>query len=77
MLIWLGLVLAIVVYGINMFGDAVRDILNPRLKGGIGRYGVRAKKGARREMGVKEIFCSCISGNARREKRRYRPWKAK
>jgi len=22
-----------------MFGDAVRDILDPRLKGGIGRYG--------------------------------------
>jgi peptide/nickel transport system permease protein len=38
MVIWPGLALAVVVYGINMFGDAVRDILDPRLRGGIGRY---------------------------------------
>ena len=42
---WPGLALAIVVYGINMFGDAVRDILDPRLRGGVGHYGVRVKKG--------------------------------
>ncbi|MBA7602058.1 Glutathione transport system permease protein GsiD [subsurface metagenome] len=45
MVIWPGLALASVVYGINMFGDAVRDLLDPRLRGGVGRYGVRAKKG--------------------------------
>jgi peptide/nickel transport system permease protein len=44
MVIWPGLALATVVYGINMFGDAVRDILDPRLRGGVGRYGVRPKK---------------------------------
>ncbi len=44
MVIWPGLALATVVYGINMFGDAVRDLLDPRLRGGVGRYGVRAKK---------------------------------
>ena len=49
MLIWPGLALSIVVYGINMFGDAVRDLLDPRLRGGIGRYGVRAKKEAKEE----------------------------
>ena len=32
-------VLAIVVFGINMFGDALRDLLNPRLTGGAGRLG--------------------------------------
>ena len=37
--IWPGLCLTIVVYGINMFGDAVRDLLDPRLRGGGGRYG--------------------------------------
>ena len=37
--IWPGLCLTIVVYGINMFGDAVRDLLDPRLRGGSGRYG--------------------------------------
>ena len=30
---WPGLCLAIVVYGINMFGDALRDLLDPRLRG--------------------------------------------
>ncbi len=44
MLIWPGVALSIVVYGINMFGDAVRDLLDPRLRGGIGRYGRKAKK---------------------------------
>lgn len=43
MALWPGLALSIAVYGINMLGDAVRDILDPRLRGGLGRYG-RAKK---------------------------------
>lgn len=43
--LWPGLVLAIVVYGINMLGDAFRDLLDPRLRGGLGRYaGVKIKK---------------------------------
>ena len=43
--VWPGLALSIVIYGINMFGDAVRDILDPRLRGGLGRYeGVMKKK---------------------------------
>jgi len=54
MVIWPGLFLSIVVYGINMFGDAVRDILDPRLRGGAGRYGVKAKK----EAGVKKAVLS-------------------
>ncbi|MFC1919106.1 ABC transporter permease [Chloroflexota bacterium] len=37
--IWPGLAISTVIYGINMFGDAVRDILDPRLRGGLGRYG--------------------------------------
>jgi len=48
--IWSGLALAITVYGINMFGDAMRDLLDPRLRGGAGRYGVRRlKKEAKEE----------------------------
>lgn len=40
-----GLALTTVVFGINMFGDAVRDILDPRLKGGgVGRYGLTIRK---------------------------------
>ncbi len=38
LVVWPGLALSIVVYGINMFGDAVRDLLDPKLKGGVGRY---------------------------------------
>jgi len=44
MAIWPGLALALVVYGINIFGDAVRDLIDPRLRGGVGRYGVKVKK---------------------------------
>ncbi len=44
MVIWPGLALAFTVYGVNMFGDAVRDLLDPRLRGGVGRYEVRVKK---------------------------------
>ncbi len=42
--VWPGLALSIVVYGINMFGDAIRDLLDPRLRGGLGRYSGATKK---------------------------------
>ena len=32
--LWPGLFLTITVYSLNMFGDAVRDLLDPRLRGG-------------------------------------------
>ena len=38
-----GACLTLVVYGINMFGDALRDLLDPRLRGGIGRYSLKEK----------------------------------
>ena len=38
--IWPGVCLTVVVYSLNMFGDAVRDLLDPRLKGGSGQFGV-------------------------------------
>ncbi len=44
MVIFPGLALASVVYSINVFGDAVRDLLDPRLRGGIGSYEVRVKE---------------------------------
>jgi len=44
MAIWPGLCLAIVVWGMNMFGDGVRDVLDPRLRGGLGSYSLNAKK---------------------------------
>ena len=37
--IWPGLCLAALVFGCNMLGDAMRDLLDPRLRGGVGRYG--------------------------------------
>ena len=48
MAFWPGLALAIMVYGVNMFGDAVRDILDPRLRGGVGRFGVKMEKRTKR-----------------------------
>jgi ABC-type dipeptide/oligopeptide/nickel transport system permease subunit len=37
---WPGLALATVIYGINMLGDAMRDLLDPRLRGKVGRLGL-------------------------------------
>ncbi len=45
---WPGLCLTITIYSLNMFGDAVRDLLDPRLRGGEGSYGtavVKRKRG--------------------------------
>jgi peptide/nickel transport system permease protein len=46
MALWPGVALALAVYGVNMFGDALRDLWDPRLRGGLGRYGraVKLKK---------------------------------
>ena len=44
MALWPGLALSITVYAVNMFGDAIRDLLDPRLRGGIGRYGGKIKR---------------------------------
>ena len=45
MVVFPGAALTMVVFGINMFGDAVRDLLDPRLKGGgVGRYGLTIRK---------------------------------
>jgi len=46
--VWPGLALTIAVFGINMFGDAMRDLLDPRLRGAGGRLGgmkVEIKRG--------------------------------
>ena len=45
--LWPGLCLTLVVYSLNMFGDAMRDLLDPRLRGGEGRYGTAKVKGKR------------------------------
>ena len=39
MMMWPGLALSSVVFGFNMLADALRDLLDPRLRGGLGRYG--------------------------------------
>ena len=46
--LWPGFCLTLVVYSLNMFGDAMRDLLDPRLRGGEGSYGtamVKRKRG--------------------------------
>jgi len=44
MALWPGVALALAVYGINMLGDALRDLLDPRLRGGLGRFGTAKSK---------------------------------
>ena len=42
--LWPGLCLTVTVYSLNLFGDAVRDLLDPRLRGGQGSYGTTKRK---------------------------------
>jgi peptide/nickel transport system permease protein len=44
MVLWPGVALSLAVYGMNMLGDGLRDVLDPRLRGGLGRYGRTVKK---------------------------------
>ena len=51
--LWPGLCLTVTVYSLNMFGDAARDLLDPRLKGGAGQsgaYGTTSVKKASKEL---------------------------
>ena len=48
--LWPGLCLTLTVYSLNMFGDAVRDLLDPRLRGG-GRLGTHRGRRARPKPG--------------------------
>lgn len=41
--IWPGLVISIVLFSMAVFGDAVRDLLDPRLEGGSSTYSLRTK----------------------------------
>ena len=43
---WPGIFLTVLVYSLNMFGDAMRDLLDPRLRGGGGRLGREPAKKA-------------------------------
>jgi len=42
--IWPGVALTLCIWGINVFGDAVRDLLDPRLRGGVGGVGAYGQK---------------------------------
>lgn len=48
-----GLCIAIMVFGATMFGDAVRDLLDPRLKGGVGTYNSRKLMKIAEKMSIK------------------------
>ena len=45
---WPGVCLTVTVYCLNMFGDAVRDLLDPRLRGSAGRLGAHGSEPGRR-----------------------------
>ena len=46
--IWPGVALTVAVYGMNVFGDAVRDLIDPRLRGGA-RLSRRARRRLEKE----------------------------
>lgn len=52
--LWPGVALTLAVYGINMFGDAVRDLLDPRLRGGVGGMGGYGMEQAKKALRKKE-----------------------
>ena len=53
MVLWPGLALTLVVFGINMFGDALRDLLDPRLRGGLGSYSLGKAEKVRQKLTAK------------------------
>ena len=50
--VWPGLCLTVVVYCLNMVGDAVRDLLDPRLRGGGGGAGLGSGGMSARAIGI-------------------------
>ncbi len=42
--LWPGLCLTLAVFSLNMFGDALRDLLDPRMRGSEGSYGIAGKR---------------------------------
>jgi peptide/nickel transport system permease protein len=55
MLLYPGLALAVAIFGINIFGDALRDLMDPRLRGGLGGYGLGYRM-ARMEKGREKLM---------------------
>lgn len=52
--LWPGVCLSFVVYAINMLGDALRDLLDPRLRGGVGRMGAGSAQAAQKTLRKKQ-----------------------
>ena len=50
LILWPGVALTLAVYGVNMFGDAVRDLVDPRLRGGVGGLGGHGMEKARKAL---------------------------
>ena len=60
---WPGVALTLVVYCLNMVGDALRDLLDPRLRGGggalAGGVGTRAAERARKApQKLERVLCA-------------------
>lgn len=58
-----GVCIALMVFGATMFGDAVRDLLDPRLKGGVGTYSSKKLKKIARKMAVKYHYADPQGGS--------------
>ena len=67
---WPGLCLTITVFSLNMFGDAVRDLLDPRLRGWR-----RSSRWQRRHVGLRECACAPPPGRHGRMLGDVHPWR--
>ncbi len=53
--LWPGVALTFAVYGVNMFGDALRDLIDPRLRGGMGGVGAYGMEQAKKALKKREV----------------------
>jgi peptide/nickel transport system permease protein len=58
MAIWPGAAISLAVFGFNMLGDALRDVLDPRLRGGGGRPVGKPRSGASARPGTSDRVTS-------------------
>lgn len=53
LVVWPGIFLTLTIFGMNMFGDALRDLLDPRMRGSAGGIGGRGEKLAKKALNAK------------------------
>jgi hypothetical protein len=61
LMLWPGLSLSLVIFSCQMLADALRDLADPRLRGGLGRYGGMSQQDLQKlaeKLGGKKVVAS-------------------